>query len=318
MKTASDPSVSRMIRTSLVAACLAALPASAADILLAAFSGDAVYRYDGVSATLFATDPAMDGPTALAYNSAGHLLVLNEFSHNVLEFNGTTGAFISTLISSAALGAAGILDPNDMEVGPDGNLYISSHFNDGGINVVKFNATTGASLGVFASTLSPTHHTHGLAFDAAGNLYQGNLDGLLVEKFDGVTGASMGTFASAPGMTPIGDLVFGPANLYVTTTGGAGVARFTSTGSLVDYLPTTAGSAYWGAMVDSGTLYLSNLSAGTLRKFDATTGAFIGDIALGGGAFDMIAMPTPEPGRAALLLVGIAMMTAVSRRRTSP
>lgn len=290
-------------------------PAGAADILLAGFSGDTVYRYDGVSATVFATDAAMDGPTALAYNSAGHLLVLNEFSHNVLEFNGTTGTFISTIISSSALGAAGITDPDDMEIGPDGKLYISGHFNSGLANVAKFDATTGASLGVFAYA-PPVHHTHGLAFDAGGNLYQGNVDGSLVEKFNGTTGISMGTFAGAAGMTPIGDLAFGPGRLYVTTTGGSGVARFDgTTGSFIDYLPSTAGEAYWGIMVDSGVLYLSDLTAGTLRKFDAATGAFIGDVALGGGAFDMIAMPVPEPARAVLSLLGLMVLATGSRRR---
>ena len=73
----------------------------------------------------------MNGPTALVYNSAGHLLVLNEFSGNVLEFNGMTGAFIGELIGPGPLGSVGVTDPGDMEIGPDGNLYITSHFSTG-------------------------------------------------------------------------------------------------------------------------------------------------------------------------------------------
>ena len=101
-----------------------------ADLLLAAFSGDAVYRFDGATATLFASSPAMDGPTAMVYDPAGNLLVLNEFSHNVLKFNGTTGAAMGTFIDSAALAAADpSFDPADMEIGADGNLYLMGHFN---------------------------------------------------------------------------------------------------------------------------------------------------------------------------------------------
>src|SRR5262245_47218245 len=97
------------------------------DILVAGFDADVVLRYDGGGGFVgsFASDASMNGPTAMVYNGSGNLLVLNEFSNNVLEFNGTTGAFVGTLISPAGLGSVGITDPSDMEIGPDGHLYIS-------------------------------------------------------------------------------------------------------------------------------------------------------------------------------------------------
>src|SRR5262245_42491748 len=103
-------------------ALVISLPCSTAreDVLLSAFAGDAIYRCDGTAATPLSSSGLMDGPTALAYNAAGNVLVLNEFSKNVLEFNGSTGAYVGTLISTSAILSAGITDPGDMEVGADG------------------------------------------------------------------------------------------------------------------------------------------------------------------------------------------------------
>src|ERR1041385_6463853 len=135
----------------LAVGCLVCTPARAA-LLLAGFSADQIYSWDGVSpsTTLFASDPSMDGPTAMVYDSAGNLLVLNEFSKNVLKFNGTTGALIGTLITSTSLGAV-ISDPDDMELGPDGNLYIMGHGADGLVNIHRFNGTSGAYIGAFST-----------------------------------------------------------------------------------------------------------------------------------------------------------------------
>ena len=103
----------------------------ASSLLIAGFGGDAVGEFDRASGAFtgsFASHPSMDGPTAMVSGSDGNLYVLDEFSKNVLRFDGTTGAFIDEFISTADFIAAGVADPTDMEIGPDGNFYISSHF----------------------------------------------------------------------------------------------------------------------------------------------------------------------------------------------
>src|SRR6185436_13407054 len=137
----------------------------------------------------------------------------------VLKFNGTTGAAMGTFIDGSALAAADPgFDPGDMEMGADGNLYLMSHFNGPAGDprgIHKFSATTGAYLGVF-SAARPTRHQHGLALDAGGNFYQGNVDARSIEKFNGTTGAFEGTFASEAAMFPIADLAFSSTSLFVT------------------------------------------------------------------------------------------------------
>src|SRR5439155_12426516 len=189
----------RLFAIAVAVACLLVPPARA-DLLLSGGGANAVQRWDGVGLSPFASDPdpggpntdadKMTAPVAIVYDPAGNLLVLNEFSKNVLKFNGTTGSYIGPFLSTADLGAIGITDPDDMEAGTDGNLYIMSHFNEGGNSVHRFNATTGAYVGVFTSPGETFHHQHGLAFGTAGDLFQGSVDGKLVERFNGATGAS--------------------------------------------------------------------------------------------------------------------------------
>jgi hypothetical protein len=257
----------------------------------------------------------------MVYDGAGNLLVLNEFSHNVLKFNGTTGAAMGTFIDMSTLAAADpIFDPADMEIGADGNLYIMSHIN-GPIGpptnstIHKFSGTTGAYLGVFSED-RPIRHQHGMAFGLDGKLYQGNVDTRSVEKFNGTTGAFEGTFASDVDLFPIADLAFSSTSLFITLDTG-GMARFDSvTGAFVSYMEPTGGPGYWGLLVDDGFLYASNVS-GSLRKYDALTGAFISDTPVGGRAFDILAFSTaiPESRGGVIVLAALAIAVGYCSRR---
>jgi DNA-binding beta-propeller fold protein YncE len=302
-----------------VAALVCAIPNSvSADLLLAGFAADAVVRYNdsGELVGVFASHATMNGPTAMVYNTAGDLLVLNEFSLNVLRFDGATGAFLGTFISSADLGSVGIGDPSDMEIGPDGNLYITNHFNTAA-NIWRFDGSTGAYLGTFAFN-PPTHHSHGLAMGPGGDWFAGHVDAGIVERYDGVSGVFEGVFTSGP-VFPIADLAFGPSHLFMTLDGSGGVARFdATTGAFTDFLIAPgAFESYWGILVDDGILYVANKATGTVKKFDATSGAFIEDFIIGGpGAFDLLPMSAiPEPSCLLAMAATAASVVFVRRRK---
>lgn len=302
-------SLSSRVLLALLLTFLAAPPKSRADLLLAAFGGDEIVRYNSTLGTFstFATSPSpgvMNGPAAMVYGADGNLYVLNEFSHNVLRFNGTTGAFIDEFISPATLGAAGVLDPDDMERGPDGNLYISSHFPEGAPDftaVFKFSGTSANTfLGDFAN-FGATRHTHGLAFGPGGKLYLGDVDSGQIHQFNASTGADLGTYVTAGGFIAYGDLAFTPdGTLYATHSGG--VVRSFGVGPFTPLI--TGGGSYWGILADSGSLYLSNTFTGTLKHY-TDTGVFVADITGGPPSFDIIPF-VPEPGTGALLIAGLA------------
>lgn len=295
-------------------------PACRGDILVAGFDADVVLRYDSVGGFVgtFASDPTMNGPTAMVYSPTGNLLVLNEFSHNVLEFNGTTGAYVGELISPAALGSVGATDPGDMEIGPDGHLYISTHISTPTASVWKFNVTTGAFMGVFAS-IGGMHHTHGLAFGPDGNLYQGDISTSSIMRFNGTTGAPLGVFATAPGSPDWADVIFGPTGImFATLDGGGGALRFDPSGTLLGSFVGT-GTSTWGLLVDGSILYVGGKSTGFVKKYDSTTGAFLGDFTtFSPFVFDMLILPTavPETGAASMLtLAAICSGAAVAFRK---
>src|SRR5215475_9933031 len=112
------------------------------------------------------------------------LLVTSQITHSVLEYDGTTGAFIRVAASGGALG-----DPLAVLIGLDGNLLVS----DAQTNQVKrYDRGTGAFIDVFASTnlAGPTGMTihQGALYVTNSNPPQG------VQKFDATTGTHIGNF----------------------------------------------------------------------------------------------------------------------------
>ena len=289
------------------------------DLLLSAFASDAIARYDSTLGTFssFATAPGlMDGPTAMVYGGDGNLYVLCEFSHNVLRFNGTSGAFIDEFISTAALGAAGVTDPDDMELGPDGNFYVTSHGSTVAAAIWKFSGTTGAFVSNFA-TFGAAAHTHGLTLGPGGKFYLGDLTAGIIRQFNAVTGANLGTFAANPLLSLTADLTFTPdGSLYVACDGNNGIQHFNPSGTFLGSLVAPGGAqSYWGILADGGFLYVSNKATDTLKKY-TDTGVFVADITGGPGAFDIIPL-VPEPGTGGLLLAGVAGL-ALGRRWKKP
>ena len=73
------------------------------------------------------------------------LLVSSIGSNQVLEYNGTTGAFVKAFVSA---GSGGLNKPYGLVFGPNGNLFVSSASTN---NVLEYNGTTGAFITDFVS-----------------------------------------------------------------------------------------------------------------------------------------------------------------------
>src|SRR2546422_1012284 len=76
----------------------------------------------------------------------GDLFVSSYGNSSVMEYNGTTGAFITTFVPP---GSGGLNGPFGLVFGPNGNLFVSSYFNN--FSVPEYNGTTGAPMGYFVS-----------------------------------------------------------------------------------------------------------------------------------------------------------------------
>jgi streptogramin lyase len=218
---------------------------------------------------------ASAGPTSLFVSSGT--------SNNVLEYNGATGAFRRVFASGG-----GLVEPEGVLFGPDGNLYVSSR----PAQVLKYNGKTGAFMGVFASG-------HGLQ-DPAGIQFGGPNNDLYVSsgipdppatggnqilRFDGRTGAFKAVLDpnNAAGLDdPEGMRIGRDGLLYVLSTPETGP------GEVLRYDPATnqfkdrfIGKTGPGAVEDptdlqftaNGDLLVSSAATSVVKEYD-TTGAF--------------------------------------------
>jgi sugar lactone lactonase YvrE len=175
--------------------------------------------------------------------------------------------------------------------------------------VLRYDQTTGAFLGVFATGLPGDHPTSGLTVGPDNNLYVGanNFATPLLEsfvrRFNGGTGAFIDTFASGGELNGPGNMVFGPdGNLYVASFGGLApnskVIRYNGvTGAFIDdFVPVGSGGlsgAEGLTFGPDGNLYVTSRVTDQVLRYNGLTGAFLGVFATGGnnGPIDLVFGP---------------------------
>jgi len=178
--------------------------------------------------------------TSLFINAAvihAQQLFVSSFNNSlVLTYDGTTGAFIDTLV------AEGLPLPTGLVFGPDGNLYIA----DISFDVVEQYNFEAMQLFEFVMAGSGgLNRPIGLVFGPDGNLYVSSEGTDQVLRYNGTTGEFMDVFvpAGSGGLIDPQGLVFGSdGNLYVSSFGTNQVLRYDGeTGAFIDAF-VTAGS----------------------------------------------------------------------------
>lgn len=171
----------------------------------------------------------------IASKADAALLIGNSDSSNIIVFDENTGTFQGNFTTP---GLGGLRAPDDLTIGPDGNLYVSSG-GDSSLNlfapiypqdsaVLRY-SLTGEFLGVAASGNGLTR-PYGNAFAPDGSLFVSSFRTNQILRYDSATGAFLGVFASdnnsglgtVSGLNGPNGLLFAPdGSLYVTTEGTA-------------------------------------------------------------------------------------------------
>jgi glucose/arabinose dehydrogenase len=145
-----------------------------------------ILEYNGstgafVEAFVSAGSGGLSDPRGVAFGSDGNLYVTSSKTNSIMRYQGplasSPGAALPAAGQSGATFVApssgGLVRPNSLLFGPDGNLYV-----DGGqtAGILRYNGTTGAFLNTFAGggAGGELAYGRGIAFDQDGNLYVGD------------------------------------------------------------------------------------------------------------------------------------------------
>ena len=319
------------------------------DIVRSALANE-ILRYDGHTGAFrgaFVTDdsstPNVDEsgglatPAGLVFGPDGDLYVSSSTTHQVLRYDGHTGAFRGAFVTDDSSTpnvdeSGGLATPAGLVFGPDGDLYVSSSTTH---QVLRYDGHTGAFRGAFVTDDPSTPNVDesgglatpaGLVFGPAGDLYVSSSTTHQVLRYDGHTGAFRGAFVTDDPSTPNVDesgglatpagLVFGPdGDLYVSSSTTHQVLRYDGhtgafRGAFVTDDPSTPNVDESGGLATpaglvfgpDGDLYVSSSTTHQVLRYDGHTGAFRGAFVT-----DDPSTPNVDESEELTSLVGVAI-----------
>lgn len=221
--------------------------------------------------------------------SADDLFVGNFFGpghENILQYSGTTGAFIGQFGPAISFPLGG-------GFGPDGNFYATNSDTD---TVLKLNGITGAVINATFST--SIENAAGLIFGPTGNLFVvGSSSPGELHVINGTTGAVITSIDAGGILNDPEGITLGPdGNLYVAGGGGNNVLKFNGTTGafLGTFVASGSGgllSARGVAFGPDGNLYVTSFSTNQVLRYNGTTGAFMGVFASATGGCGALSLP---------------------------
>ncbi len=250
-------------------------------VTLKTVGAETIKATDQQNSVLTATTAAINVAPGV-FGQAATLLASSYYDSAVYEFDAGTGALKTTLV--APYTSPLLSGPAGMTQGPDGNLYISSQFND---TIVRINLTTNvATTFLTANDLHPfvtatgnnVFFPSGLQFGPDGNLYvclfggQGSTTGGVVRfniasNSGNLSYAGSGTLFGS-GLSQPTALLFGAAgdasSMYVSNAGADDVVKITNATSATPITTTFL------APGSGGVNYPAGLAWGPDQKFYVT------------------------------------------------
>lgn len=278
-----------------------------AESLYVSYVGGGIGVFDsltGANLGLFAD--GLDSPRGLAFDTQGNLYVanVNSATINKITPNGAVSVFAS---------GGGLNLPFALAIDVSGFLY-ASNIGDNTISKI----TPDGSVSLFASGLS---QPYGLTFGPDGDLYAANRFDATISRIDAAGTVSL--FAGSGMNYPVG-LAFTGGSFYAGNSGSDSITRISSTGTTSAFATAGGLSFPMGLAADqAGNLFAANFGAYSISRISQNGAVSFFANTDGGPAglafapnFTSNPNPVPEPGTAALLLVGTLLHT--TRRRRMP
>lgn len=200
------------------------------------------------------------------------LIVVDYYNDKAIRMDETTGS--SNVFISPASG--GLDGPGTVTFGPDGNLYVSSWYNN---RILRYNGQTGQFMDTFINH-GPSTDLWTMAFGPDNNLYVSEWNTARIWKYNGQTGAYMNVFvSSSEGLDSPNEMQFKDGKLYVVNTYNGTILRYDAqTGQFIDTFIASVGASVtsfdFGA---DGNIYVGRRgSYKDILKFHGQTGLLMG------------------------------------------
>lgn len=234
----------------------------------------------------------MGGASITEAWAVGARFLVGDFPNDrILSYDATTGAFMRVFVPTGSGGLNGL---QNLVIGPDGNIYVSSH---GNASVKRYSGKTGAFIDTFVAPGSGgLDHPDQVAFGPDGHLYVSSRFTATIKRYNAWTGAFMGTVVSDSRLFGFTGFTFGPDGaIYATEFNGPlDILRCTirtrGTGTCNVFARPGRGFFANGTGITfgpDGNLYVSGINSDNVLRFNGVTGAFMGVfIPVGSGGLD--------------------------------
>jgi outer membrane protein assembly factor BamB len=227
---------------------------------------------------------ALMGTLASAALAQNDLLVADRGADAVFRFDATTGDFIDVFVQPGLSG----WDPVDVQVGPDGNVYVVN-FNPG--TIFRFDGQTGDFIDVFFDSDGDMEEAVAVLFQGEFGYILGNdSENLIV--FDAHTGAVLRDIRT-PSLRFAHDMAFDDQGFLHAVTENSSVGLVQVWSFLPDivertYAPPPQGLLVGIAIQPGGDSFVSDFTNRSIIRFDGSTGAFVEVVAQDDTLFNWI------------------------------
>ncbi len=264
-----------------------------------------------------------DGPSYVAFDSAGNVYVSDTFNNRIQEFT-SAGVYV-TQWGSFGSGNGQFEYPFGVAVDSADNVYVADEgnnrieeFTSAGVYVTQW-GSAGSGKGQFADPF-------GIAVDSSDNVYVADTSNFRIQKFtsSGAYVTQWGGLGTGNGgfFYPYGVATDSAGNVYVADTSNFRIQKFTSSGAYVaKWGSKGAGNGQFitpdGITADSaGNVYVSDSGNNRIQKF-TSAGAYVTQWGVEGSATGSTMIPSASPPTAPAISMWLTTIMTVSRSSAS-
>lgn len=202
------------------------------------------------------------------------LFVSDNFGSQILRFNESTGAFLSTAVPA---GSGGLDGATGMMIGPDGLLWVTSQNKN---EILRYDAYDGTFVNAFVSSAQGNNSS--LNGPSAikmvnGEVWVSNFFGNSIERFNPMTGQNLGPATTGGTLAGVTDFAFShTGDLYVSSFQTNSVLKYNGqTREFVEALPSSPALVGPATIAfNNDQLHVASLLGQTVQRFNAQANAF--------------------------------------------